>query len=129
MWFILELIRIIRQNLNTLNPWKNNFSWIAWLWVSLFLPPCLLVSIRQVGMEHRLLDWDLTREITSKTCYCFHPCEADCSNMLLTLITCYKALWKSDLWCFLLLFLDSNLTIRRKPPGSKMPFFNQLNLF
>lgn len=91
---------------------------------------CLCVFlILCMGMEHRLLDWDLAREITGKNCCCFQPNEADCNNTLLTLTTCYEALWKSDLWCFSWLFLDSNLTICRKTPGSKMRLGKQLKFF
>lgn len=121
--------RIKGQNLYDRNPQRNNFRWISWLWVSLFLPPCLLVLILWVQIEYRLLHWDLTREITGKNWFCFQLCGADCNNTLVTLITWYEALWKSDLWCFSWLFLDSNLTICRKPSGSKLPFANQLKFF
>lgn len=67
MCFILALIRIMGQNLNALNTQQNNFSWISSPWMS----PCLLVSLLWVGMGHRLLDWDLPKEIASKTAIAF----------------------------------------------------------
>lgn len=80
MCFTLALIRIMGQNLNALNTQQNNFSWISSPWMSPFLPPHLLVSLLWVGMGHKLLDWHLPKEITSKTAVAF-------SHVRLTVMT------------------------------------------